>query len=187
MRTVILGNSGSGKTWLAERLASGTSGTSVPAVHLDELFWQPGGFDQKRLPAETASLIKTARAASGWVVEGVFGELATPFLQDASALVWLDLNWTVCEARLRARGSESKPHMARPQSEAGLMALLEWASTYQNRDDSRSFAGHLALFQAFDGPKVRFSNEKEVSAFLEAVEREGMLVALQVNAERPPC
>jgi hypothetical protein len=158
----------------------------VPAVHLDELFWQPGGFDLKRLPAQTAALIKAAGAVPCWVVEGLFGELAAPFMKDADALVWLDLRWTVCEARLRARGSESKAHMARPQSEAGLTTLLECASTYQNRDDSRSFAGHLALFQEFDGPKVRFSNEKEVSAFLEAVEREGMLVALQVNAEGPP-
>ena len=84
MKTVILGNSGSGKTWLAERLASGAS---VPLVHLDEIFWQPGGFDRKRLATETRSLIETARAAPGWVVEGVFGELAAPFLNDASAVV----------------------------------------------------------------------------------------------------
>jgi adenylate kinase family enzyme len=183
MKTVIVGNSGSGKTWLAERLAAGAS---VPAVHLDELFWQPGGFDRKRLPTETSILVQTARSAPGWVVEGVFGELAKPFLEDAIALVWLDLDWAVCEVRLRARGSESKAHMARPQSEAGLATLLEWASTYKNRDDAMSFAGHRALFQAFDGPKARLSSEREVSDLLEAVQREGILVALQAVANGRP-
>jgi ATP-dependent protease Clp ATPase subunit len=38
MKTVIVGNSGSGKTWLAAKLAATTE---VPVVHLDELFESP--------------------------------------------------------------------------------------------------------------------------------------------------
>ena len=76
-------------------------------MHLDELFWQPGGLDQKRQPTETASLIESARSGAGWVVEGVFGELAVQFLAGADVLVWLDFDWAVCEARLLARGKRS--------------------------------------------------------------------------------
>jgi adenylate kinase family enzyme len=174
MKTVIVGNSGSGKTWLAAKLAATTE---VPVVHLDELFWQPGGFDQKKKPTETASLIESARRDSGWVVEGVFGELAAEFLVDADVLVWLDLDWAICEARLLARGSESKAHMARTQSEAGLVKLLDWASTYRSRDDARSFSGHFALFKAFDGPKARLWSEGDVDALLAAARREGLVEA----------
>jgi adenylate kinase family enzyme len=163
MKTVIIGNSGSGKTWLATRLAA--SG-SVPVVHLDALFWQPGGFDRKRSPPEIATLVERAREAPGWVVEGVFGELAAPFLEDADALLWLDLEWALCDARLRRRGSESKAHMDRAQSEAGLAKLLEWASAYGSRGDARSFAGHRALFERFGGLKARLQGEAEVSALL---------------------
>ena len=44
MKVVIIGNSGSGKTWLARQLAGNAS---VPLIHLDEIFWEPGGFDKK--------------------------------------------------------------------------------------------------------------------------------------------
>ena len=49
MRTVIFGNSGSGKSWLARRLGEKRS---TPVVHLDEIFWLPGGFNAKRDPAK---------------------------------------------------------------------------------------------------------------------------------------
>ncbi|WP_431122122.1 hypothetical protein [Variovorax paradoxus] len=176
MKTVVVGNSGSGKTWLATKLAMATS---LPVVYLDELFWQPGGFDQKRQPTETASLIKSARRGAGWVVEGVFGELAAEFLVDADVLVWLDLDWAICEARLLARGSENKAHMARTQSEAGLAKLLDWAANYQCREDTRSFSGHLALFNAFDRDKVHIRDESEVDALLEAARRDGLVEAIR--------
>lgn len=176
MKTVIVGNSGSGKTWLATKLAATAS---VPVVHLDELFWRPGGFDKKRPPAETASLVQSARIGTGWVVEGVFGELAAEFLADADVLVWLDLDWAACEARLLARGAESKAHMARAQSEAGLAKLLDWASTYQSRYDTRSFSGHLTLFKAFDGSKAHLRSESEVAALLAAAQRDGLVKALR--------
>ena len=172
MKLVIVGNSGSGKTWLATGLAARAS---VPIVHLDELFWQAGGFDLKRPESEVASLIGRSRAQSGWVVEGVFGELAATFLQDASALIWLNLDWDICETRLRARGSESKAHMGRAQSEAGLARLLTWASTYQTRGDPRSFAGHQTLFKQFAGPKVCLRSEADVSNLLTALDAGGEL------------
>lgn len=176
MKAVIVGNSGSGKTWLATRLAATAA---VPVVHLDELFWQPGGFDQKRQPAETAALLESARHGGGWVVEGVFGELAAEFLVDAEALVWLDLEWDVCKARLLGRGSESKAHMARTQSEAGLTKLLVWAATYRSREDTRSLSGHLALFQAFDGPKIRLRGDNDANALLAAATKRSMVEAIQ--------
>jgi adenylate kinase family enzyme len=94
MKTVIVGNSGSGKTWLATRLAAIASG---PVVHLDELFWEPGGFDRKRQKMETSMLIEEAGSRPAWVVEGVFEELAAEFLASANLLIWLDLDW-VCWA-----------------------------------------------------------------------------------------
>ena len=39
---------------LAEKFAS-------PVVHLDDIFWLPGGFNEKRDPDEVANLVKAAR------------------------------------------------------------------------------------------------------------------------------
>ena len=118
MKTIIIGNAGSGKTWLATRLAAG-GGT--PIVHLDDLFWEPCGFDKKRSPEEVDRLIEKSKRAPSWIIEGVFGELAERYFSAAEQLIWLDIEWAVCKSRLLARGSESKRHLGREQSEEYLM------------------------------------------------------------------
>ena len=163
MKTVIFGNSGSGKTWLANALALANN---VPVIHLDEIYWKPGGFDVKREMPEIEELIKSELAKPTWVVEGVFGGLAHSFLSDANELIWLKLPWSVCKQRLQMRGSESKRHMSREQSESGLRNLIEWAKGYETRTDMQSYAGHLKLFESFGGKRYELSSEESVNWFV---------------------
>lgn len=100
-------------------------------------------------------------------MEEVFGELAERYLAGADALMWLDLGWSQCRQRLEQRGSESKTHMERDQSEAGLEKLLAWASDYYTRTDSRSFQGHQNIFLRHAGIRIRLRSEEEVNALLE--------------------
>ena len=148
MKIVIIGNSGSGKTWVAHVISHSIA---APLVHLDEIFWEPGGFDEKRSAEVVGALVEHAKRKDSWIAEGVFGELAQKFLEDADWLVWLDLHRPICRRRLEARGSESKRNLDREQSQAGLERLLEWASTYYERNDMRSFPGHKQLFDGFAG------------------------------------
>jgi adenylate kinase family enzyme len=162
MRIVVIGNGGSGKTWLARRLAACID-TSI--VHLDDLFWEPGGFDKKRSPEEVDHLIDGSKRADSWVVEGVFGELAERYFAEAELLIWLDIEWDICRARLLARGSESKRHLGREQSEEGLKRLVDWASNYYDRRDLRSYVGHQSLTEKFPRKTLRLTSEKDVNQF----------------------
>jgi adenylate kinase family enzyme len=168
MKTITIGNSGSGKTWLAAKLAE-TVGLSV--IHLDELFWEPGGFDKKRPKETVLQLIEQAKANPAWIVEGVFGELAKRFSDEADFLVWLDIDWTTCRERLIRRGSASKKHMAREQTEEGLSRLIEWASHYYDRTDLRSHAGHQDLFQRFPGQKIHIHSEAQANMIVKYAQR----------------
>ena len=163
MRTVIIGNSGSGKSWLAKRISQ-KSPSQV--IHLDEIFWLPGGFNEKRPPSEVLTLINTKKADAEWIVEGVYSDLAEQLLPYATLLIWLDLPWAVCKQRLEARGSESKAHMGREQSESSLRALIQWAEAYYSRSGTCCHAAHLALFETFAGQGHRFSTESQVHNFL---------------------
>lgn len=160
MRAVIIGNSGSGKTWLAAKMAK-TDRISV--IHLDELFWEPGGFDMKRPKETVLRLVEKSKADHSWIVEGVFGELAELYLDQADFLVWLDIGWDICRKRLLERGSESKKHMAREQSAEGLKKLIDWASRYYDRRDLRSYTGHKELFECFGGRKLRVQTEEQIN------------------------
>jgi adenylate kinase family enzyme len=168
MRMVIVGNSGSGKTWLAARLADLHG---IPVVHIDDIFWEPGGFDQRRPREVVLSMIQEAKAKDSWIAEGVFGELAEQFFDRAGSLVWLDIDWPTCQARLLKRGSESKKHMMRTQSEEGLKNLVEWASRYYERTNARSFAGHRKLMETFPGQKIHLTSEAEVIRMMELIQQ----------------
>lgn len=159
MRMVIVGNSGSGKTWLANNLAK-FNGSQV--IHLDHIFWEPGGFDKKRSPEVVAKLIDESKNGVSWIAEGVFGELAEKFIERAQYFVWLDIAWPICRDRLLKRGAESKRHMDREESAKGLRQLIEWASRYYERKNARSYEGHKKLMNNFHGERIYLNSEADV-------------------------
>jgi hypothetical protein len=77
--------------------------------------------------------------------------------------IWLDIDWETCKTRLLARGSESKRHLGREQSEEGLKRLVDWASHYYDRGDLRSFVGHQSLMEKFPGKTLRLTSEEQVN------------------------
>jgi adenylate kinase family enzyme len=166
-RTVVIGNSGSGKSTLAGRLAALTG---VPAIDLDLLHWEGNGYGVKREEAVARQMVREAAAQPRWVVEGVFGRLAEEAVPRATALIWLDLPWSVCRDSLLARGQR------RGGTEADFAALLSWAEAYWQRQTPSSFAGHLRLFEGYAGSKRRFRDRQEVQLFLDEL-RAGELAA----------
>ena len=162
MKIVIIGNSGSGKTWLAEKLCN----EKIKLFHLDQFYWEPGGFDIRRGKTEITTLIKKSLQNTEWVVEGVFGELVNYYTPEAKELVWLDMPWALCHKRLIQRGSESKRHMNRTQSNEGLKKLIEWAQNYYIRTDSKSRIGHNEIYDSFKGIKTILQSQEETCNYL---------------------
>jgi adenylate kinase family enzyme len=162
-RTVIIGNSGSGKSHLAGSLSAIYS---FPIIHLDKLFWMPGGFNEKRPKDEIKDEIEQKRKEVSWIVEGVFGELAEMFISQAQSLIFLDMDWSVCRAGLLLRGSESSRQLDADKAEENFGKLLVWAEQYWTRTGLCSHAGHLQLFSNFAGLKFKFTRHAEVYDFL---------------------
>jgi adenylate kinase family enzyme len=97
-RVVVVGTTGSGKTWLAHQLAVRLG---VPHVELDALHWEPNWTG-----AQTSTLrARTARAVSGdgWVVDGNYGKLRDMIWPRAEVLVWLDYSLPVILRQLARR------------------------------------------------------------------------------------
>ena len=97
-RIVIFGTTGSGKSWLAERLAA-RHGLRV--VELDALFW---GADWQPVPVELFRYrVECEIREGGWVVAGNYCSGARPVWEAADTLVWLDLPLPLVMARLLRR------------------------------------------------------------------------------------
>jgi adenylate kinase family enzyme len=156
-RTVIIGNGGSGKSTLARRIAQMLG---VPALDLDHIHWEGEGYGSKRDGEEARRLVADASENTTWVIEGVYGWLARIALPPATALVWMDLPWEECKAGLSDRG------LRRGMTTADHCALVAWAAEYWTRENATSYDGHLRLFEAFCGGKMRLKSRAEVNAFI---------------------
>lgn len=154
-RWLIIGNSGSGKSMLAERV-----GTALHLrVHdLDLVHWHTDG--RKRDEADAKDRVAEIAADDSWVIEGVYGWLAEVALPRTNALIWLDVPWNDCRAGLLARG------LRRGMTPSDQDALLAWAQAYWTRMTPSSFAGHERLYRAFEGCKAHLRARDEIAALV---------------------
>jgi hypothetical protein len=157
-RSVIIGNSGAGKTTLGRQMAAMTGARHVA---LDDIYWINQAGLHKRVEPVAKQMTAEIAETPQWVIEGVFGWLAEVALPRATALIWLNLSWDECKAGLEARGPQYSP------SPEEYEALLTWAANYGTRQTPSSEAGHRKIFDAFSGSKVALTSRAEVAAWLQ--------------------
>ncbi|HJR28455.1 MAG TPA: adenylate kinase [Pseudomonas sp.] len=156
-RTLIIGNSGSGKSWLAKRLADHLQ---APWTDLDLIHWVSDEHSIARPRAEALGMARVAASEEHWVIEGVYDWIVSELVEQATALIWLCLEDEDCVNNIRQR--EAK----RDEDDELLMALLEWAGSYRTREGSSGFAAHQRLFDGFSGSKLQLMSQAEVTAFV---------------------
>lgn len=155
-KTIILGNSGSGKSWLAKRISSHVGGS---CIDLDLIHWLPGGYSAAREREEAIRLVRQAAKAERWVIEGIYGSLIHQVQSEATALVWLCLDEAECATNIRERG------IRRDGTTESFAALLAWAASYRSRLGSSSYSGHAMVFKKYGGEKTILQSRSAVTAF----------------------
>jgi adenylate kinase family enzyme len=161
-RILILGNSGSGKSWLSRKLGERLK---IAPIDLDTVHWEPGGFQVARHKDVAKARVRQIASQDIWIMEGVYGWLAQEILSRATALIWLDMPLEECLDNLRRRGPNSG------SDEKSFAALMAWAAAYQERQTSSSSMGHGRLFAAFGGWKRRICSREETREFLSGIKR----------------
>ena len=158
LRTLVVGNSGSGKSWLAERIADRMRS---PYIDLDSIHWLPGGYNIARERDEAVQLLRDAVKPDRWVIEGIYGSLVTEISTNSTALIWLCFDEAECVENIRQRG------IRRGGDAASFAALLDWASTYRIRQGASSYVGHQKLFEEYGADKQVLRSRDAVRTFLD--------------------
>jgi adenylate kinase family enzyme len=159
-RWLILGNSGSGKSWLASKMATKRN---IEPLALDEFHWLPGGFNERRAPEEAMRLVREAAAQENWIMEGVFGWLANEAAPRATALLWLQLPEEECVRNLRDRPVKNG------ETTQSRRHLEQWCLDYRTRENANSYAGHLKIHEAFPCEKHVLASRLQIEDFLSAL------------------
>lgn len=162
-RYVLLGNSGSGKSTVAARLARAGE---LPHLDLDTLAWLPTQPPQRRPLADSARDIAAFMDASErWVIEGCYADLLDLALPRCTQLVFLDPGLAACIANARSRPWEPHKYASKEAQDANLDMLIGWIRDYETRRDEFSLAAHRALFDGFAGDKRELTSREAIATF----------------------
>jgi adenylate kinase family enzyme len=168
-RVVILGNAGSGKSTLARRLGERLS---LPVVHLDVLFWEPGWTkpDNDAFRARVSAAI----AGDAWVSDGNYVRRTFDLrLSRADQVIWMDTPRLTCLGRVILRSTLAEPRADLPTGcEEGLLdkTLPEFLVDTWNFDrKSRPRIDAARQAVAPEVPVVHLSGKRQIDAFLDSV------------------
>jgi adenylate kinase family enzyme len=162
MRTIVFGNSGSGKSTYAQALSTQYG---IPHLDLDSIVWEPGKVAVMRAPeAIFASLHEFLDANPAWVMEGCYGELVQMAATRCTQLVFLNPGLNACLANNCSRPWEPHKYGSKELQDSMLANLQTWVAGYYQRDDQWSYTAHRKIFQAFGGSKVEYCDPSAYSA-----------------------
>lgn len=162
-RIVVLGCSGAGKSTLARRLAEQTG---LPAIHLDQHFWQAGWTprDKGDFTEKAAALTEGNR----WIIDGNYinsGNLDAR-LRRAEVAVLLDLPRWLCLLRVFQRAVRSHG-IVREDMAPGCPEKIDWPFLrYIWNWHRRSRPRIIAALREFQGPVAVLSTPRAVRSFL---------------------
>ena len=151
MRIAIVGNSGSGKSTVAQAIAREHG---WPTLDLDTVAWEPQKVAVPRPEADARAEVEVfCTSQSDWVIEGCYTELVAVSLRYSPVLVFLHPGMDRCLANCRQRPWEAHKFPSQGEQDQRLAFLLTWVREYYTRDGSLSLRAHRALFERYPGPK----------------------------------
>jgi adenylate kinase family enzyme len=165
-RVAVIGCGGSGKTTLANELASRLA---LPAVHIDFHYWRT--IDGERIestPEQWKACHRRLIAQDAWVMDGMKLGVLGERLARADTVIYLDVPTRECLSGILCRRIRHRGHI-RP--DLGVYdriswEFLRWVCSFRRRQRPTL----LDMIAAFDGQKIVLRRRHEVRRFLEAID-----------------
>ena len=163
-RILLIGCGGSGKSTLARKLGEATS---LPVVHLDQLFWKPGWKPLSK--DEFDQLLIAELQKNEWIIDGNFDRTIPLRLQYCDAVIFLDLPRMVC---LRGVIKRVLSNLGRTRSDMGEgcperfdLSFLKWVWTFNEQKRDK----YLSLLNESGKTFYRIRFRRELPALIQKI------------------
>ena len=131
----IIGGSGSGKTYLAQKLSKEYG---IPHYDLDDLQWdnESAFYGKKRDPEERSVLLSNILKNDDWIIEGVYYTWCKQCFEDADTIYLLEVPRYTYRYRIVRRFIRRKLGLEKGKKETvkSLIDLLKWADKFQKEN-----------------------------------------------------
>jgi adenylate kinase family enzyme len=135
MKIHIIGGSGSGKTYLANKLSKEYN---IEHYDLDNLQWDNKAefYGVKRNPDERRKMLQDILAKDNWIIEGVYYKWCKQCFAEADKIYLLEVPEHVYKYRIIKRFIKRKLGIEKGKKETlkSLKDLLKWTKSYQEND-----------------------------------------------------
>lgn len=165
-KVMIIGNNGSGKSYMAQKLSEITN---LPLVHLDMLFWKPGW----ETPAyeDWVQLQNSIVQKDMWIIDGNHTSTLEIRFQAADLIVFLDFNRIVCLKnvikRTTKRREDSPDYLDYSINKAFWKFCFRLWTFPRNRRKTI-----IELIEKYKGKQIIIiKNKRQMKTFLLALER----------------
>lgn len=120
-RIIIVGNNGSGKSFLAKELSAITG---LPLVHLDVEFWRPNW----EMPSKEQWIKKQLELTSKekWIIDGNHTDTMELRFKASDIIIFLDINRFVCLFSVLSRNGKKRSDTPKYLEEKIDMAFLHF-------------------------------------------------------------
>jgi len=131
----IIGSSGTGKTYLAERLSNKYN---IPHYDLDNIYWDNSSekYGIKTEIEKRDKLLQSILKKDSWIIEGIYYKWLEQSFKNADIIYVLDLPKYIYKFRIIKRFIKRKLKLEAGKKETlkSLSDLLKWADKFQNED-----------------------------------------------------
>lgn len=135
MKIHIIGGSGSGKTFLANKMSKEYG---IEHYDLDDLQWDNAAksYGVKRNADERRAMLQDILKKDQWIIEGVYYKWCKQCFADADEIYLLQVPKRVYTYRIIKRFIKRKLRLEKGKKESlkSLVDLIKWADSYEKND-----------------------------------------------------